>query len=126
MLTSALRGAGNVKLPALIVLGGAVVILPLSPVLIYGLGPFPPLGVAGAGLAVVFYYVLALCVLIAYLRGTLGGLRLFRAPLERHYMADILRVGGLSSLGTLQGNLTIVLVTGAVGRFGTDALAAMD
>jgi putative MATE family efflux protein len=123
MLTSALRGAGNVKVPALIVLGGAVVVLPLSPVLIYGLGHFPALGVAGAGVAVVFYYLLALWVLIAYLRRSLGGLRIAWAPLEWRYAADILRVGGLSSLGTVQGNLTIVLVTGAVGRFGTDALA---
>ena len=38
-------------------------------------------------------------------------------------LGDILRVGGLSAIGTIQANLTVVLVTGAVGLFGTDAIA---
>lgn len=123
LLAAALRGAGNVKVPALIILGGACVLVPLSPALIFGWGPLPRLGVAGVGIAVGLYYVAALAVLVAYLRGGSGGLRLEGTALERRFFVDILRVGGLSSLGTLQGNLTLVLVTGAVGRFGTAALA---
>jgi Na+-driven multidrug efflux pump len=38
-------------------------------------------------------------------------------------LSDILRVGGLSAVGTIQANLTVILVTGAVGAFGTDAIA---
>ena len=60
LLASALRGAGNVKVPALIILGGAILLIPVSPALIFGLGPLPPLGVVGAGVAVVLYYVAAL------------------------------------------------------------------
>ncbi len=123
LLSAALRGAGNVRVPALVILGGAVVLIPLSPALIFGLGPLPRWGVAGAGVAVVLYYAASLTVLMAYLRTGRGGLRLGWAPLEGRLFADILRVGALSAVGTVQGNLTVILVTGAVGRFGTDALA---
>src|SRR6201996_4338232 len=36
---AALRGAGNVKVPALVTLVGAMVMIPLSPLLIFGVGP---------------------------------------------------------------------------------------
>ena len=48
---AALRGAGNVKVPAIVTLVGALVMIPLSPFLIFGFGPFPRLGIGGAGLA---------------------------------------------------------------------------
>ncbi len=38
-------------------------------------------------------------------------------------LRDILRVGGLSAVGTIQMNLTVAIVTGMVGRYGADAVA---
>ena len=46
LLLAAGRGTGNLFLPAAIVCGGAVTLLPLSPMLIFGLGPLPAFGVA--------------------------------------------------------------------------------
>jgi len=43
--------------------------------------------------------------------------------LKKAFFGDILRVGGLSAIGTIQTNLTVILVTGAVGLFGADAIA---
>jgi putative MATE family efflux protein len=125
LLAAALRGAGNTVVPAAVILLGAFVLLPLSPALIFGWGPFPRLGVAGAGLAVVVYYLIAAIVLIVYMRSARTSLHLpFDATLiKRRRLGDILRVGGLSAIGTIQANLTVVLVTGAVGLFGTDAIA---
>jgi putative MATE family efflux protein len=125
LLAAALRGAGNTVVPAAVIFIGIFVLLPLSPMLIFGWGPFPKLGVAGAGLAVVTYYLVAAAVLIGYLRSGRGTLRL---PLdirriEWRLLADILRVGGLSAVGTIQANLTVILVTGIVGLFGTNAIA---
>src|ERR687887_2871324 len=57
-LASIVRGTGNMLLPAGIVVGGAVLILTFSPALIFGWGPFPQLGIVGAGAAVVTYYSL--------------------------------------------------------------------
>ena len=125
LLAAALRGAGNTAVPAAVILISAFVLLPLSPMLIFGWGPFPRFGVAGAGLAVVIYYLIATVVLIGFLRSARGALRLpfdFRL-IEKRLLLDILRVGGLSAVGTIQANLTVILVTGAVGSFGTDAIA---
>ncbi len=123
LMAAALRGAGQVKVPALVSLGGAVIVVPLSPALIFGLGPLPRLGIAGAGIAIVIYYVLALAVLSAYLRAPRSPLRLGRARLEGRLFRDILSVGGLSAVGTVQTNLTVAVFTALVGRYGTAALA---
>ncbi|HXZ02954.1 MAG TPA: MATE family efflux transporter [Stellaceae bacterium] len=125
LLAAALRGAGNVMVPAIVTLAGAVVLVPLSPALIFGLGPLPRLGIAGAGVAVVTYYLGAAIALLWYLRSGRSAFRLTLDPrrIERRLLADVLRVGGLSAIGTVQSNLTVVLVTGAVGLFGTDAIA---
>ena len=49
LLAAALRGAGNVRVPALVTAAGAFATLALSPLFIFGLGMVPGLGVAGAG-----------------------------------------------------------------------------
>jgi putative MATE family efflux protein len=125
LLAAALRGAGNTMAPAAVILLGVFVLLPLSPALIFGWGPFPRLGVMGAGVAVVVYYLVGTIVLIGYLRSARASLHLpFDASLITwRRLGDILRVGGLSAVGTIQSNLTVVLVTGTVGLFGTDAIA---
>ncbi|HSI85694.1 MAG: MATE family efflux transporter [Candidatus Methylacidiphilales bacterium] len=123
LLAAALRGAGNVKVPALIILSGAVLLVPLSPLLIFGMGPLPALGVAGAAIAVDLYYIIALAVLVIYLRSGNAGLLLEWSNLEWRFFSDILGIGALSSLGTVQSNLTLLMVTGAVGHFGEHALA---
>ena len=42
-----IRGTGNMFFPAAVIVAGALVLIPLSPLLIFGLGPFPHLGIAG-------------------------------------------------------------------------------
>jgi putative MATE family efflux protein len=123
LTASALRGAGNVRVPAIVTLVSALVLVILSPALIFGFGPLPRLGIAGAGTAVTAFNVVAAAVLVWYLRSGRGAPRLKRARLERRLFADILGVGLLSAAGTAQFNLTVLLVTGAVGVFGADALA---
>src|SRR6185437_1081455 len=111
LLSSALRGAGNVNVPALVILSGAVILVPLSPALIFGWGPFPRLGVAGGGAAVVIYYLLAALALMLYLRSPRSLLKLRIAPLRGRLFKDILGVGLLSAIGTVQVNLTVTFVT---------------
>ena len=123
LLSSALRGAGNVKVPAFVIFAGAVILLPLSPAMIFGWGPFPRLGVAGGGAAVVIYYVLAALALVLFLRSRRSLLQLKISPLHGRVFKDILGVGLLSAIGTIQVNLTVTFVTAAVGRFGADAIA---
>ena len=120
---AALRGAGNVKVPALVTLVGAIVMIPLSPVLIFGFGPIPRLGIGGAGVAFGLYYCGAMLFLLRYMASGRAGFILNLSALRGGLFADILKVGLPTSFVALLTNLTVILVTGAVGLFGTTALA---
>jgi Na+-driven multidrug efflux pump len=83
------------------------------------------LGVAGGAVAVVIYYAVGSAVLAWYLRSgrsvvylAFRGVRI-RCALFR----DILRVGLVAALITVQTNLTIAIATGFVGTFGAAAIA---
>ncbi|WP_166430546.1 MATE family efflux transporter [Polymorphobacter arshaanensis] len=123
LMAAAMRGAGEVRLPAKVSLAGAVILVPLSPLLILGAGPVPGLGLAGAGIATLLYYGAAFGVYCRYLVGGRGVLVLRRTRLERHGFAAIMQVGGISAIGTLLTSLTAVGLTGVVGKAGPDALA---
>ncbi len=123
LLSATIRGAGDVNVPALVIFAGALIVVPASPALIFGFGPIPKLGIAGAGAAVVIYYVLATAALVAYMRSKRSPLRFVWRRLEWRLFKDILGVGGLSAIGTVQMNVTVAIVTALVGAFGTDALA---
>lgn len=124
-LGAVLRGAGNMLLPALVVVGGGPLVIVLSPALIWGWGPFPHLGIAGAGAALLTYYALGSVVLAVALRSRSGLVRLSvrGVCLRARLLRDILRVGLPGALNTVQTNLTVVVLTGLVGGFGTVALA---
>jgi putative MATE family efflux protein len=123
LLAAALRGSGNVRLPALVTLGGAAVLVPLSPLLIFGLGPIPGLGIAGAGIAFAIYYSGAALVLIRTMRAGNGSLALRPSRLRLDLLRNILGVGLPTAFSTVVINLTVILVTGIFGAFGTDTLA---
>src|SRR5260370_26811156 len=53
-LASVIRGTGNMLVPSAAVCLGVVLLVPLSPRLLFGIGPFPALGMAGAGPAAAF------------------------------------------------------------------------
>lgn len=123
LIGSSLRGAGEVKLPALISLVGAVFMIPVVPALIFGIGPIPPLGIAGAGLALGAYYGGALAVFLRYLLSGRGVLTLALHPLAQRHVSAIMGVGLISALGTLTASITTVAITGVVGGYGPAALA---
>jgi putative MATE family efflux protein len=124
-LANVIRGTGNMAVPAVITLLGAAALIPLSPCLIFGWGPFPRLGVAGGAVAVVVFYLAGSIALAAYLRAGRSVVRLSLVDVRPRWplFRDILRVGAVAALITVQTNLTIVIATGLVGRFGPAAIA---
>jgi putative MATE family efflux protein len=124
-LANVIRGSGNMAVPAVVTCVGVLVLIPLSPCLIFGLGPLPRLGVAGGAAAVLIYYAIGSVVLALYLRSPRSIVRLgfqgvrLRWPLFR----DILRVGLVAALITVATNLTIAIATALVGAFGPAAIA---
>jgi len=123
-LASVIRGGGNMWVPSLSICVGVVLLVPLSPCLIFGFGPFPALGMAGAGAAVVITTALTALALGGYIAAGRSVARFRWARLRWGLFADILRVGGAASISTVQTNLTIVLTTALVGlAAGPEAIA---
>jgi MATE family, multidrug efflux pump len=124
-LSSIVRGTGTMVLPATVTAASALVYLALAPALVLGWGPFPRLGVAGTATASLLSFGLSSLVLAGYLASPWSAVRLtFRGlAIRRAHFWEILRVGAPGSLNTVLTNLTIVLMTGLVGPFGTLALA---
>ncbi|HEX2363916.1 MAG TPA: MATE family efflux transporter, partial [Bradyrhizobium sp.] len=107
---AALRGSGNVRVPALVTLVGAIVTIPLSPILIFGLGPFPRLGIGGAGIAFGLYYTGAMLFLLRYMASGRSGLTFRLARLRTGLFNDILKVGVPTAVNAVLTNLTVILV----------------
>jgi putative MATE family efflux protein len=124
-LANVIRGTGNMMFPALVICIGAVALIPLSPCLIFGWGPLPRLGIAGGAFAVVAYYGIGTLVFIVYLMAGRSVVRLSPrfTGFRRALFADILRIGAVAALISLQTNLIIAIATGLVGRFGAAAIA---
>ena len=124
-LAAAVRGTGNMALPAVVTCLGLLVLVPLSPLLIFGWGPVPGFGIAGGAMALLAYYALGTLALAGYLftgrsllRPSLGGAGL-RWPLFR----EILRVGLVATVSSLATNLTIGIATAQVSHLGPAAIA---
>jgi putative MATE family efflux protein len=124
-LSAVIRGTGNMAVPAFVTSAGIVVLIPLSPLLIFGWGPVPGLGIAGGAVALLVYYLAGSVALAAYLwsgrsllRPGFSGVR-YRWPLFR----DILRIGLVGAISTVATNLVIGISTALVGNFGTAAIA---
>ena len=118
-LSSCLRGSGNMLVPALALIGGACIHVPLSGMLV------SRIGIAGAGIAYVTTFALAAIIMAVVVFRPASALRPRAGDfaLDRKLFGDILRVGGLSVLNAFQTVLTAVVLTGFVGRFGPAALA---
>ena len=123
-MASVIRGTGNMLIPSAAVCLGVVLLVPLSPLLIFGYGPFPAFGIAGGAIAVVITTALTLLVLAAYILAGRSIVRLKLARLRWPFFADILRVGGVGAISTLQTTLTVALTTALVGAAaGPDGVA---
>ncbi len=123
-LASIIRGTGNMFVPSAAICVGVVLLVPLSPLLIFGYGPIPAFGIAGGGLAVVLTTAMTGAVLAWYVLSGRSLVRPRRLPLRWPLFADILRVGAVGSVSTFQTSLTVALTTALVGAAaGPDALA---
>jgi len=124
-LAAVIRGTGNMAVPASVTAVGALILIPMSPALIFGWGPFPHLGITGGATAVVLFYTIGSAVFAWFLWSGRGVLRppLRPARLRWAPTREILRVGAVSSLVSVSTNVSIATATGLVGGFGPAAVA---
>ncbi|MFN0299649.1 MAG: MATE family efflux transporter [Burkholderiales bacterium] len=121
ILGNVVRGTGNMTLPSLVIVGSVLGHVLISPVLIFGWGPLPALGPAGAGWGLVTSFGAGSLVLLSYLRSSCSLVTLtFRGvPLQRALFADILKVGVPGMINVSITNLSVVALTGIAGHLGT-------
>ena len=124
-LSAVIRGTGNMAVPAWVTVAGTLALVPLSPLLIFGWGPVPGLGIAGGAVALLAFYLGGSLVLAAYLWSPRSLLRPSLAHIRFRWalFADILRVGLVGTVSTVATNLAIGVTTALVGGFGTAAIA---
>jgi len=123
-LASAIRGTGNMLVPALVICVGVIFLVPLSPCLIFGIGPFPALGIAGGGAALVLFYAAGTAVLAWYILSGRSLVRLRLSRPRRPLFRAILGVGAFASLTSVQTNVIIALATALVASTaGPEAMA---
>jgi putative MATE family efflux protein len=123
-LASVIRGTGNMLVPALVMCGGVFLLVPLSPLLIFGIGPFPALGVAGGATALLLYYVGGIAVFAWYILSGRNAAHLRWVRPQWALFKEILRVGVVAAITSLQTNLTVAITTSLVGAwFGSAEIA---
>jgi putative MATE family efflux protein len=121
-----MRGRGIVYPPMVIVFITVLINFALDPLLIFGVGPFPRMGVAGSALATLCTQALAAGIgLTLMVRGRHGiHLRLRDLPPDFDLMRRIFHIGFPSSIEQSTQALGVTVMTMLVAGFGTVAVAA--
>src|SRR5450432_4187205 len=122
ILANVVRGTGNMFFPASVLLAAMLLHAGLAPLLIFGWGPVPALGPAGAGWSLVVCFTMGSGVLVGYLRGarSLVTLSFTGTRYQWALLREILRVGVPGLLNVAITNLTVVVLTGVAARLGRD------
>ena len=123
-LNSAFRAAGKSEVAAIVMVLQAAVNIALDPLMIFGLGPIPEQGTAGAGLATLIARALAftgVCLFAAKVRA----LRFDCAPFRNIWLScrAIGRVGAPAALSNAINPAGMAIVTAAVATIGDSAVA---
>jgi putative MATE family efflux protein len=125
-LTSVVRGAGQATVLAVVYVAAELLHIVLVPVLMFGAGPLPPLGITGAATATVASFGASTAFLAWYIASGRTAIRLSPRDvrLSRQPFLEILRVGGPMSFQPILNNVALATLTGFVATLGAAELAA--
>ncbi|THE66863.1 MATE family efflux transporter [Salinadaptatus halalkaliphilus] len=126
MFISLMRGYGDTVTPMLIMLVSVVINIVLDPLVIFGVGPFPELGIAGAAYATIFARAVTLVLgLWLMFRGYRGvRIRLSQMVPDLSYGWKLVRLGLPASVEGASRALSITLLLFIVALFSTPVVAA--
>jgi putative MATE family efflux protein len=122
-----LQGGGDTFLPMFTLIIGAVINIGLDPLLIYGIGPFPEMGVAGAAIATVTARgISGLYIVLILLRGKHQvKLRLRELRLSKTIVKELYRVGVPGMVMQLLASVMIAGVNRIVVAYNVLAIAVV-
>ncbi|WP_256296801.1 MATE family efflux transporter [Haloarchaeobius salinus] len=119
VFVSLLRGYGNTRTPLRIMLVSVGLNVVLDPLVIFGVGPFPELGIEGAALATVFSRGVATLLGLYLLFWTSAGPDVGASDLvpDLDTIRDIVRIGVPSAAEQSMTSLALIALTGMVATF---------
>ncbi len=121
---SAIRATGDTKTPAKIMMLAGVINGALDPLLIFGLGPFPELGIKGAAIASGISWLAALCCSLYLL---INREKLLNWPNINSLLADwkqVLKIGMPAGFSNAMNPLSGAILMMILAAHGTAAVAA--
>ncbi len=122
---AAIRGMGDTKTPAMVMLLAAVMNTILDPLLIFGIGPFPEWRVRGAAIATVFSRALTFSVAI-YILTIREKVISFKNSTIKYVFSmwkEILHIGLPNTLTKMIIPISVGIITGLIARHGQEAVA---
>jgi len=123
---AALRAIGNTKTPMKFVFMSVLINIILDPLMIFGIGPFPRMGIFGAALATVISMAVVSFIAIYHLIKNTYGIKIdfgFIKP-KLKVIKELLKLGIPTSLEMSSISLSVFILTLLVSALGTAALAA--
>lgn len=123
---NAIRATGDTKTPSMVMLVAVIINIILDPLLIFGLGPFPQLGLAGGALASVLARMVTLVVSLWILYAR-EHMITFALPKFRELMnswKQLLYIGLPAAVTNMMVPLSAAYVTRLIAGFGAAAVAA--
>ncbi len=127
-LESVLRAAGDTKTPLFITGSGLVFNTLLDPLLIFGVGPFPEMGIRGAAVATLISQGAIVTVYLAHFRGGGAAIPIDAREAKRFDPATwwtIIRIGAPASAITVLFTVVYLFLTSFLARFGTVPVAVL-
>lgn len=121
-----LRAAGETRIPSLVMASGGLVNAVLDPLLIFGLGPIPAMGMTGAALATVISWLTGFVFIIYWLSVKRGLLSDWFLPLQVFVRVSrkILQIGLPAAGANMLTPLAMAVLTAIMATHGPEAVAA--
>lgn len=121
----AIRGTGDTKMPSIVMIVASFVNFVFDPLLIFGLGPFPQLGLKGAAIATALSRI---CTLFASLYILHFRLKILAPPLlsfkrSMKRVSEIIFLSAPIVLGNLLIPISIFVITALVADYGKEVIA---
>jgi putative MATE family efflux protein len=125
VMSSLFRGSGDVVKPMVIAISSSVINIILDPLMIFGIGPFPEMGIAGAAWATVIAESWGALLGLYYIFAHKTSFRIKFSYLkpDMSLLKDIYRVGAPTAIHEFTESLSFLLFNRVVSTFGSIEIA---